>query len=112
MPLLLAWPMFHSSSSSKSPNCSFDATSLAWPSFCSTPSLISQQSLAPGVSHIFGGWSVLKMRQASIDLPSNSDLHGPGAPPLELGADTRKARTTPTIDFIGGRYIMTPRKGG
>src|SRR6185436_6059962 len=70
--------MFHSSSNSKSPNCSFDAMSLAWPSFCSTPLTISQQSFAPAVSHIFGALSVLKMRHALIVLPSKSDFHGPG----------------------------------
>src|SRR4051812_39338460 len=52
--------------------------SLAWPSFCSTPSTISQQSFAPGVSHIFGALSVLKMRHAFMLLPSKSDFHGPG----------------------------------
>src|SRR5215510_2851503 len=69
--------MFHSSSSSKSPNCSFDAMSFAWPSFRSTPLTISQQSFAPGVSHIFGALSVLKMRHALMLLPSKSDVHGP-----------------------------------
>src|SRR4029077_17605364 len=99
--------MFHSRSSSKSPNCALDATSLAWPSFWSTPSLISQQSLAPGVSHIFGALSVLKMRQASIDLPSHSDCHGPGA---ACGTDevNRTAASSTSakrgIDFIDGRY--------
>src|SRR4026209_1556142 len=52
--------------------------SLAWPSFCSTPLTISQQSFAPAVSHIFGALPVLKMRHALIVLPSKSDCHGPG----------------------------------
>src|SRR6187401_1996331 len=43
----------------------------------STPSTISQQSFAPGVSHIFGALSVLKMRHAFMLLPSKSDFHGP-----------------------------------
>jgi len=51
--------------------------SFACPSFCSTPLTISQQSFAPGVSHIFGGVSVLKMRHAFMSLPSKSDFHVP-----------------------------------
>src|SRR3954471_7407235 len=51
--------------------------SFAWPSLRSTPLAISQQSFAPGVSHIFGVVSVLKMRQAFMLLPSKSDFHGP-----------------------------------
>ena len=51
--------------------------SFAWPSFRSTPFAISQQSFAPGASHIFGAVSVLKMRHAFMLLPSKSDFHGP-----------------------------------
>src|SRR3954466_13535516 len=51
--------------------------SFAWPSLRSTPFPISQQSFAPGASHIFGGVSVLKMRHAFMLLPSKSDFHGP-----------------------------------
>src|SRR3954452_25565552 len=51
--------------------------SFACPSFRSTPFAISQQSFAPGVSHIFGALSVLKMRHAFMLLPSKSDFHGP-----------------------------------
>src|SRR5215212_4674137 len=51
--------------------------SFAWPSFRSTPLTISQQSFAPGVSHILGALSVLKMRHAFMLLPSKSDFQGP-----------------------------------
>src|SRR5215831_10692457 len=110
MPLLLASPMFHSSSSSKSPNCAFEATSLACPSFCRMPSLISQQSFAPGVSHIFGARSVLKMRHASMLLPSKRDFHGPAC---GVGACRTNADTISTMIWVmPGRYIMTTLSEG
>src|SRR3954469_17492098 len=67
--------------------------SFAWPSFCSTQLTISQQSFAPGVSHIFGALSVLKIRHALIVLPSKSDFHGPafGAAGCNRRAEIRKA---------------------
>src|SRR3954462_6852586 len=84
--------------------------SLAWPSFCSMPSTISQQSLAPGVAHIFGAVSVLKMRHALMLLPSKRDFHGPafGA----AGCNTRAKSSTAIVWVIAGRYIMTGAKGG
>src|SRR5580765_6855165 len=85
--------------------------SLAWPSLTSTPSLISQQSFAPGVSHIFGALSVLKMRQASRLLPSKRDFHGPGFPADWAELRTRQ-RTSGIMDAMPERYIMTPAKGG
>src|SRR4029078_10475521 len=84
--------------------------SLAWPSLCRIPSVISQQSLAPGVSHIFGALSVLKMRHASMLLPSNRDFHGPA-----LAAAVWKTRAETSITMMcvmPGRYIMTAEKGG
>src|SRR6188768_686160 len=105
--------MFHSSSSSKSPNCSLDARSLALPSFHSAPSLISQQFLlASAGSHCRGALSDLKIRQASIDLPSKRDFHGPGFP-AACGARIRTRLTKSGImDAIPERYIMTSQKGG
>src|SRR6266850_2480203 len=69
MPLFPASPIFHSSSSSKSPNSSFDTMSFTGVVFASVPSTIFQPS---------GTASVLYPRQASSDLPSNSVFHGPG----------------------------------
>src|SRR5262245_63690034 len=98
--------MFHSSSSSKSPNCSFDAMSLAWPSFCSTPLTISQQSFAPGLSHIFGALSVLKMRHASRLLPSKRDFH---APALSEDCDTNRASISAKVYIMPGRMLHESR---
>src|SRR4051812_9524540 len=85
--------------------------SLAWLSFCRIPSLISQQSFAPGVSHIFGALSVLKMRQASRLLPSKRDFQGPGFPAACAEPRTRQRRSG-IIDAMPERYIMTFAKGG
>src|SRR6266487_7112201 len=85
--------------------------SLAWLSFCSTPSLISQQSLSPGLSHIFGALSVLKIRQASRLLPSKSDFHGPGFP-ADWAEPRRRQSTSGIMDAMPERYIMTLAKRG
>src|SRR5689334_115737 len=76
--------------------------SFACPSFCSTPLTISQQSFAPGVSHIFGALSVLKMRQAFMFLPSKRDFHGPafGAAGCKTSARIRNAIFSVMIERI------------
>src|SRR5713101_3338807 len=63
MPLLPARPIFHSSSSSKSPNSSLVIRSPTCPSFARVLSTIFQPS---------GILSLLYPRQASSDLPSKS----------------------------------------
>src|SRR5215204_38771 len=92
--------MFHSSSSSKSPNCSLDARSLALPSFHNTPSLISQQFLVTSASHCLMGRSDLKMRQASSDLPSNKLFHGPACCAAAGAAPSHAAAARITIDLV------------
>src|SRR5262245_32624643 len=66
MPALPASPIFHSSSSSKSPNSSRETISPIELSLASVPSTMFQP---------LGTASVLKPRQASSDLPSNSTRH-------------------------------------
>src|SRR3954471_10146157 len=80
--------------------------SFACPSFRSTPLAISQQSFAPGVSHIFGALSVLKMRHAFMLLPSKSDFHAPafGAAGWTNKAVSRKA-------IVGIMRVGIPRGG-
>src|SRR5689334_17253805 len=76
--------------------------SFACPSFRSTPFTISQQSFAPGVSHIFGAFSVLKMRHAFMLLPSKSDFHGPAFP--AAGWRNRAVRSNTIVGFMGKIY--------
>src|SRR3954468_10619315 len=86
--------------------------SLAWPSFCSTPSLISQQSFAPGASHIFGAVVVLKIRHASMLLPSKRDFHGPALGAADWSRNAERSSTS--IWVIVGRVYHDTRlfKGG
>src|SRR6476620_3557243 len=76
--------------------------SFAWPSLRSTPFTISQQSFAPGVAHIFGASSVLKMRHAFMLLPSKSDFHGPAF--AAAGWRNRALRSNAIVGIMGKIY--------
>src|SRR5579871_2320482 len=101
MPLLPALPIFHSSSSSKSPKLSFVTRSSTGPSFESTPPITCQPAGNPGS---------FQPRHAEALWSSSSARHGPAAPgapdcgsaaPDGAAAHARNSATAHScIDFI------------